>query len=315
MKQCLFKQKCLNKQCFPTNINDLSMVLLYKHFWKIWVVGQQGRRRWSRPTWQVQAAVQLRAGTLPRRWRRTSPTLTSKWQRLLCATSAQGQARNQGWKYGLDQVKPIESRGSTGLSRTVAWSKKGIQGSLRQERKDGGKVWGAGKSGAQKSSKSPRKLSFQTKGVGSARGGPRLTSLLMLSASTSLQLACHARQALVISDFPIFPPPVPRDGSQTSKVSRRFRTPLPRLPASARIFKLVVQLLIKSLMRRRWCERLALSSASSQGRLRHLSSCKTGIFAHAVGFSRSHACTHQRPPRKIEQLRQVFLSIWDHSSI
>ena len=59
----------------------------------------------------------------------------------------------------------------SGLSRSQAGAStgstrwpgaKGIQGSLRQERKDGGKVWlgGVGKSGAQESSKSPQKLSF-----------------------------------------------------------------------------------------------------------------------------------------------------------
>ena len=32
----------------------------------------------------------LEGSTLPRRWRQTSPTLTPKWQRLLCATSGAG---------------------------------------------------------------------------------------------------------------------------------------------------------------------------------------------------------------------------------
>ena len=65
------------------------------------------------------------------------------------------------------RVKPIESRGSY----RVSLERKGIQGSLRRERGDGGEVWlggVAGKGGAQGSPKSPRKLSSRTEGVGGA---------------------------------------------------------------------------------------------------------------------------------------------------
>ena len=70
------------------------------------------------------------------------------------------------------RVKPIESRGSYRVNK-IAWSEKvyRVVGCLRRERGDGGEVWlggVAGKGGAQGSSKSPRKLSSRTAGVGGA---------------------------------------------------------------------------------------------------------------------------------------------------
>ena len=64
---------------------------------------------------------------------------------------------------------------------------------------------------------------------------------------------------------------------------------------------------------RRWCERSASSSASSQGRLEGRwaisAAARQGSSAHAVGFSRSHPCTQRRRGSHLEQLRRVFLSI------
>ena len=117
------------------------------------------------------------------------------------------------------------------------------------------------------------------------------TSLLMLSVPLRLySSACSftsvrgCSASLVISDFPIFPPPVPRDvalepaqGKLSPLCARggreeqcRSRTPLPRLPASARysrartqgVGERAVQLSSRSSMRRRWCEALICMRAA-----------------------------------------------------
>ena len=105
------------------------------------------------------------------------------------------------------RVKPIES------TPTGSTERKGIQGSLRRERGDGGEVWlggVAGKGGAQGSPKSPQKLSSRTEGAvppEEATERPQApTSLLTLSVllrlhNVSDSSACHSLTSFFTSGW------------------------------------------------------------------------------------------------------------------
>ena len=194
----------------------------------------------------------------------------------------------------------------------------------------------AGKGGARGSPKSPRKLPNRGGGgaipPAEATERPQApTSFLMLSVPlTDERLHIGSGAALVISDFPIFPPPVPRDVAlepaqgklsplcahvagvrRAVQISRTFQDFLRVLGilessrARRRTSTSAPSSSSRSLMRRRWCERSASSSASSRGRL-----ARGGLF--------QKPCLHASEGRRgshLEQLRRVFLSIWDHSSI
>ena len=180
-----------------------------------------------------------------------------------------------------------------------------------------------------------------------------------LCASTSLRLRLPptdellhvgsgaARRALVISDFPIFPPPVPRDVAlepAQGKLSplcacgrgAKSRADLAHLfqdfLRALGIFELArkasdfheraVQLLIEELDAAALVQALGLKqrvfARPLGGRpLGHLSSRKAGIVRPRGGLFQK-PCLHASEGRRgshLEQLRRVFLSIWDHSSI
>ena len=197
----------------------------------------------------------------------------------------------------------------------------------------------------------PRKLSSQTEGVGGAippeEATERLqapTSLLMLSVPLHLYSSTDkllhigsgaARQALVISDFPIFPPPVPRDialepaQGKLSPLCARGRGAKSRADL-AHLFQDFLRVLgILELARKAsdFHERavqLLIEELDAAALVR--ARLKQRVFArplggrppaHAVGFSRSHACTHRKAAEEVilSSCGGFFLSIWDHSSI
>ena len=163
----------------------------------------------------------------------------------------------------------------------------------------------AGKGGAQGSPKSPRKLSSRTEAVGGAippaeaterpqapsfltvplrlyNVRQRLRQLRLPLTDKLLHVGSGAAQRVVISDFPISQRPYHVMSNQRRASARgrgakepcRSRTPLPRLPAAR-------------LREAAWWE--AGPSEQLQGR----------SSAHAVGFSRSHACTQRKAAEKV----------------
>ena len=175
--------------------------------------------------------------------------------------------QNQGRGYVRIRVKPIESRGE------------GV----------------AGKGGAQGS---PKRKTQLTAGGAEATEAQAPTSFLMLSAPLLLvrQLRLPltdelrrigsgaARRALVISDFPIFPPPVPRD--------------IALKPAQGKLAR---------------CERVAGVRAVQMPHTSVRALQGASSSARAAGFFRSHACAHRKALEKV--MIRLHSSIWGHSSI
>ena len=112
------------------------------------------------------------------------------------------------------RVKPIKSRGSYRVKK-IAWSKKVYRVVSAESGEMGARfgLEGWPEKVVQGSPKSPQKFSSQTEAVLPEEGIEGPGSLLMLSVPLRLYgSACHSLHvgsgaALVISDFPIFPPP------------------------------------------------------------------------------------------------------------
>ena len=233
------------------------------------------------------------------------------------------------------RVKPIESRGSYRVNE-IAWSEKVYRVVSRGLAWRGGrKRWRAGISekSPKNSAPEPRGLEVQSRQQRLQRG-PRLPPpFLMLSVPLRLySSACHALMSSFTSVRGLLGKP---SSSLTFQFSNRpyhvMSLSNQRRASSARCARVAgvrraVQIShtssktsckcsvflssharrrtstsapsscsSRSSMRRRWCERSASSSASSRGRCLHASEGRRG----------SH----------LEQLRRVFLSIWDHSSM